>query len=572
MNAALIDGGRSWWVKGAWFAVIVLAGLAASFALWDPLDTDERAHLRQLTAQTVRSVRADLDADVRSRLMAQVRLAELLGWEEPGQLLSGIELTLNSRLFLDHYPSEIGLQWVDADYYLRWAVGRQGEQVRLNVPIARSARPLLQAMVEGKQSVVISPAYLDDGKRVVRIAVPVVRNGANLGFLIAFSDIRATVDGMLSDHSGLGYSFSVIEGTEEIYRTPNASRTNEAKWAQEVLLPLPGTSWRIRAWPDASLIAAIRSSLPELAGALGGLLGSAMLLTFHFARAAQHRSKELSEARDQLEQRVRERTLDLQRINEDLVGQVAKRRRAEDSLRNLSGRLLRLQDDERRRIARDLHDSTTQILGAVSISLDQATQLAHSRGFGTLADLLESSREHLESANQELRTVSYLLHPPILDELGLEYVLPWYVQGFSKRSGIEVALDVQADLGRLSDDVEVTFFRIVQEALSNIHRHSGSPTATITVFRDASTGTLEISDEGCGVPPEVLEPTPDMIPNIGVGIVGMRERVGQLGGTLAIASSDHGTTIRVVLPLAADLAQPRSDRAAANTSERLGQS
>jgi signal transduction histidine kinase len=149
---------------------------------------------------------------------------------------------------------------------------------------------------------------------------------------------------------------------------------------------------------------------------------------------------------------------------------------------------------------------------------------------------------------QEVRTVSYLLHQPIIDELGLENVLPWYVQGFSRRSGIETTLDIPEDLGRLPYDVEITLFRIVQEALTNVHRHSGSATAGIVLRLDDSTVTLEIRDQGTGMPPGIEEPSREAMAIIGVGIAGMRERVHQLHGTLSIAGTE-GTTIRVVLPL-----------------------
>jgi signal transduction histidine kinase len=153
---------------------------------------------------------------------------------------------------------------------------------------------------------------------------------------------------------------------------------------------------------------------------------------------------------------------------------------------------------------------------------------------------------------REIRTVSYLLHPPILDELGLEGVLRWYAQGFSGRSGIEVRTHIRECRGRMPYEVELALFRIVQEALTNVHRHSGSPTADITLVREDSSVILEITDQGKGVPAPVLEATPETMATLGVGIAGMRERVRQLQGTLSITASSKGTTIRVVLPLPPD--------------------
>jgi len=541
-------------VKGVRAATFVLTGLAASFALWYPLEIDEQAHIRRLTEQAAMSVRADLEADVRTRLLAQVRLAELWGWEEPGTPLSTLEWTLNCRLFLEHYPSDLTLQWFDPEYRLLWTLHRDGQIG--NSPATPPGDPL-QTVLHAAASrhdwhTVISRAFhLPDGRTAVRIVAPVVRQGLPTGFLVDTLDARAALATMLSDDDGLGYSFSVREGTGEIYRTAGDGAANGKAPAQEVELALPGITWRIQAWPDTATLSQMDSSMPELTGALGGLLGSALLLTLHFGRAAQSRSRELRQTRDLLEMRVQKRTADLQQANEHLVAQFAERVRAEHSLRHLSGRLLRLQDEERRRIARELHDSTTQMLGAAAINADQAQQLAENHRDPELSGLLRDCTKFLDQVTTEIRTVSYLLHPPVLDELGLEYVLPWYVDGFSKRSGISVDLDIQPDLGRLPEEVEIAFFRITQEALTNVHHHSGSATASITLFRDAGAATLVVEDQGCGVPDAVLEPTKEAIANLGVGIAGMRERVRQLAGELEITSSPQGTTIRAVLPLAA---------------------
>jgi PAS domain S-box-containing protein len=253
--------------------------------------------------------------------------------------------------------------------------------------------------------------------------------------------------------------------------------------------------------------------------------------------------EELRRARDELETRVRERTAELQQANQALQAEITERRFAEESLRLLSGQLLRLQDEERRRLVRELHDGATQNLMALSMNLsalcDTASPGAHGRS--GVAECLKLVDDSLE----EIRTISFLLHPPLLETMGLSCALPNYVQGFSQRSGILVSLDMPADLGRLGRDVEITLYRIVQEALSNVLRHSRSRTARITLSPGSDSVTLEVADQGCGLPH-----TPDGH-RLGVGITGMRERVRLLGGNLELKSANPGTIIRVVLPLVA---------------------
>jgi PAS domain S-box-containing protein len=250
--------------------------------------------------------------------------------------------------------------------------------------------------------------------------------------------------------------------------------------------------------------------------------------------------EELGRARDELETRVRERTAELAQANQALQAEIAERQLAEESLRKLSGRLLLLQDEERRRLARELHDGATQNLMALCMNLSALRETAVS-GHDAFAECLKLVDETLE----ELRTISFLLHPPLLETMGLSCALPHYVRGFSERSGILVNLDMPAELGRLGRDVDVTLYRIVQEALSNVHRHSHSPTAEISLLPGVDSVTLEVADRGCGLPQ-----SPDGH-RLGVGIAGIRERVRLLGGSLELKSSKQGTTIRVVLPLVA---------------------
>jgi len=225
---------------------------------------------------------------------------------------------------------------------------------------------------------------------------------------------------------------------------------------------------------------------------------------------------------------------------------ITEMKNAEQAIRQLSMQLLKLQDEERRRIGRELHDGMAQTVLAVNLSLAQVRQSAPS--LGEPADrALEKARVLLQQMSREIRTLSYLLHPPLLDELGLVSALKEYVHGFSERSGIETQLALPKQFSRLPQSVEIALFRVVQESLVNIQRHSGSHTATIRLREDSPGVTLEIIDYGCGMKLPSNGPTQPNVVHLGVGIPGMRERMAQLGGRLAIESGPSGTTIRATI-------------------------
>jgi signal transduction histidine kinase len=234
-----------------------------------------------------------------------------------------------------------------------------------------------------------------------------------------------------------------------------------------------------------------------------------------------------------------------------LLANLRDREQANKALRELSRRLFQMQDEEHRRIARELHDSIAQELAAVSMNLGQLQKRIEGRDLIT-DNLLSDSMALVEHCNREIRTISHLLHPPLLDELGLRRALQDYIEGFAGRSAIVTTLDVAEDLDRLPAEIETALFRVVQESLGNIHRHSGSTTAAIRIRRDAGTVRLEISDEGGGLPPGLRQGNKEMSVPVGVGIAGMRERLGQVGGELEIESSDRGTTVRAIVPLPRD--------------------
>ena len=231
-----------------------------------------------------------------------------------------------------------------------------------------------------------------------------------------------------------------------------------------------------------------------------------------------------------------------------LDSDITRRKNVEQELRVLSGRLLTIRDEERRRWARELHDSVGQLL--VGITMNLSILQRQLDGAGPIDSKFLSESMHLTNeALQEIRTLSYLLHPPMLDEVGLASALRWFASGFTKRSQIEIDLEIPESLGRFPRDLEIAAFRIVQETLTNVHRHSGSSTAKINIWRSTNQLRLKVEDQGRGMILPAFGKDDRESAILGVGISGIRERVRQLGGQMQIRSGEWGTAVEVVFPL-----------------------
>lgn len=219
-------------------------------------------------------------------------------------------------------------------------------------------------------------------------------------------------------------------------------------------------------------------------------------------------------------------------------------RDGEESLRHLTSRLLQMQDEERRKFSRELHDSLGQYLAGVKMNLDMFIH-AHPGS----DELLTNASQLLDQSIAETRTISHLLHPPLLDEVGFTSAATWYLQGFSERSGVEVKVDLPEDLRRLPRPIELGLFRVLQESLTNIHRHSKSPKAEVTLESGPDQVVLKVKDYGKGFPQELLRTFRTKRGAFGVGLTGMQERVRELGGHLDIESNPYGTQVFVTIPL-----------------------
>jgi PAS domain S-box-containing protein len=227
---------------------------------------------------------------------------------------------------------------------------------------------------------------------------------------------------------------------------------------------------------------------------------------------------------------------------------ITDRMRAEEAVRQLSGHILRLQDDERRRIARDLHDSTAQLLTALSMNLSLAARRPSVAGDEQASRLIRDSEALANQASDEVRNTSHLLHPPDLDAVGLLAAIRWHAARFSERTGIAVKLSMPDAMCRLPQDNEIALFRVVQESLTNVQRHSGSKVVRIRIRQHNDVVDLQIEDKGRGIPDGVLGQEHQAAVRLGVGIAGMRERLKHLGGRLEIVSSSRGTKVKATVP------------------------
>jgi signal transduction histidine kinase len=275
----------------------------------------------------------------------------------------------------------------------------------------------------------------------------------------------------------------------------------------------------------------------DIAGMIGFVILSGFIVAFGEAtRRSLAKSRwaedQLRTAHAELEEKVQQRTAELSMANENL--------------RELSGHLQQLRDEERRQIARELHDSVGQMLAALSMNTARVQSQAE-RLDPEAARAASENAAIVEQIGKEIRTISHLLHPPLLDVAGLASAVRWYVDGFSERSSIKVDTQISAEFPRLSDEMEIAIFRLVQECLTNIHRHSGSDAATIAIREEGSTIVVEVKDAGKGIP---LDKQIAMRSDrAGVGVRGMRERLRNFGGNLDIQSDSRGTTVTARLPL-----------------------
>lgn len=370
--------------------------------------------------------------------------------------------------------------------------------------------------------------------------------------LAPFGKDGALITGVLRQS---GYLAEGIQGPGEIVRSMNGNAgaaiiSEEVLSDQNIEIIARGAAAQ-PSWSDFPLIVLVRGGagapFSEMAMRACTSMGNVTLLErpirsatlLSAVQTAVRARMRQYEIRDHLEERKRSEE-ELRRAHDNLESLVEQRTRA---LQELSLRLMRVQDSERRRIARELHDGLGQYLTAAKINITiLASNPKNSRA---LAD----ADKALDQAIADIRTLSYLLHPPLLDEVGFDSAAHWYAEGFSKRSGIDVRMNINIPMKRLPEAIELAFFRILQEALTNVHRHSGSQEVEVDLSADSMNLVLEVKDHGHGLPQDMLDHFQKNGMGVGVGLAGIRERLKELGGELIVLSGPSGATLRAVIPL-----------------------
>lgn len=500
--------------------LIAVALIVATAALWRSVARQEQAHFTHVVRLATEGIRADIEDDVQRPIDDLSRIADL--WHQSsGPTRQQFET--HSSLFISRDPGCLAVAWVSPSPEIVWSVAADGDdgaqQLYLTSDAARRAGELARATRRS----VLSRASLYHNRRLLSIWAPIYVENKYQGAVVGLFRIEPFLNSSLAD-SDFGYSVVISEGGEPPFYSLHATGVEqERSWGESTHVTLPGVDWTVRVWPENGPTADVRSASNGVL--LGGFVLALLAALITYLAQKAHEAARVSD-----------------QTNRQLSKEVVARRRAEESLHALSGRLLKVQDEERQNLARILHEGMAQKLFGLSMNLKLVSRLVESHDPSVVTRL----QQNIDLADEcvcEMRALTHLLHPPSLDVLGLVAACETLVQGFAERTGLEVFTDFPEELARLPQDSEMALFRILQESLTNVQRHSASRSALVRLHRHEDLLVLEVKDFGRGMPQDAGEH--------GVGIPGMRERMWQLGGELQVDSTSGGVTIRALLPIAA---------------------
>jgi signal transduction histidine kinase len=489
--------------------------LAVSVVLIRALKEEEQSLIRHLTAGVASAVRGDIEGDLDLKVLAPLRHAEL--WD-PGTAATAARWRERARAFRRAHPLFRAVGWAASGgtRHVLPADATLLADVPLDQLLRPDARPSSRELHGLLEPVFLSAQQRPDGTWLRRVAVPVFRDENLLGVGLAEFSEQEAFDDVLRDLRGRGYAIAIADEGGLTHVEPGTAPAGPAAWTQVVTVGLAGHEWHVRVWPTASVLEELQSRLPETVLVLGLALAVFVWLTLHFHVRLHQRAAEAATANA--------------------------------LLRDLNARLFQLQDDERRRLARALHGGTAQTLAALGMHLGLAKRVAASderRVRTALDDGLQMVRE----STSDVQALAYRLHPLLLEDLGLAAALSAYAEQLARQTGLQIAVHISSGIERLDRTLELGLFRVVEEALTNVVRHSGSKTAQLTLQESGAEIRAAVADQGRGIPGTLLARITAGEPVPGVGVAGMRERVRQLGGALVIESSAQGTRVEARLPL-----------------------
>lgn len=518
--------------------VLVAAALILGTAsLWHSLARQEQAHFTHVVRLATEGIRADIEDDVKRPVDDLSRVAEL--WHQSSGPTKQ-QFETHSSLYISRSPGCIAVSWIGPSSEMIWNVTADNDDDIQHVYLTSDRARRAEDLARTTRTSLLSHAGQYHNRHLLSIWAPIYVQNRYQGAVVGLFRVEPLLNSSLAD-SDFGYSV-VITDTGEPFYSLHANNAEPAKaWGESTHVTLPGVDWNVRVWPENGPTADIRSSSNGvlLCGFVLALL--AALITYLAQKA--HNAARVSDE-----------------TNRQLTKEVVARRRAEESLHALSGRLLKVQDEERQSLACILHEGMAQKLFGLSMNLKVVSRLVE----GQDPSVVTKFQQNIDLADEcvcEMRALTHLLHPPSLDVLGLVAACETLVQGFAERAGLEVLTEFPEELARLPQDSEMALFRILQESLTNVHRHSESHSALVRLHRHDDLLVLEIKDFGRGMAQNAGEH--------GVGIAGMRERMWQLGGELQVDSTPGGgATIRALLPVAA-LQEPATKASGAAVDYRL---
>lgn len=531
--------------------VAIFVGLSiATFAiaLWVSLRAQENTHIQQSIAAHAQQLQTVITGSIASHSRALERMANR--WEVH-RTPRKREWLADAALFIEHEPNYHAISWVDATLQMRWVFPVQGNQNMLNHNLAveeRHATALLAARARREVRFTRSIKVGQD-KKGFAVYVPIFLDDAPGGFIGGLFHVQALLDTLVRDSNSQEYALVIFDGNEEIYSRRQPDLQYAQALSHEVPITLHNITWRMRIWPSATWLAEKQSALPNVVLAGGLLFAFMAVLILELMRTARLRAQtitaanqELHRHREHMEELVQERTNALSTSNIKLSQEIEQREDTQAQLRLLTDHLLSVRESERTRISREIHDELGQAMVALNIDVHWLSNHIPSDQ-PQLLDKAQKVLTLIESTVEAVRRIASNLRPPLLDDLGLEAAIQWYLEQFGGRTGITCELSIDACPALLNDPCSIVVFRIFQETLTNISRHANASNVQVTLQMLNNSLILWVKDNGRGISENDAQRGGQF------GLLGMRERAQSIEGTVEITSKPgQGTQVKLIVP------------------------